>query len=82
MEMGIDNMELRKAIKEMTGAIRAKRKSSKQERKPCETRSDAHQDWMEANMNSWREQTIAYQETAKARLECKEPTTEDMESED
>jgi hypothetical protein len=34
---------------------------------------------MEANMDAWREEMMAYQETTEARLECKEPSSEDME---
>jgi hypothetical protein len=35
---------------------------------------------MEANMNVWRKETMICQETTEARLECKEPTLEDMKA--
>jgi hypothetical protein len=34
---------------------------------------------MKANLNAWREETMACQETAEARLKCKEPNPEKIE---
>jgi hypothetical protein len=35
---------------------------------------------MKSNLNAWREETVACQETAEARLECKKPNPEETES--
>jgi hypothetical protein len=40
----------------------------------------AMRDKMKANLNAWREETMAFQETAEARLECKEPNPEEVKS--
>jgi hypothetical protein len=52
--------------------------------KSIQAKVDMHQERMEDAIHSlraWRKEKLACQETTEARLECKEATSEDMESE-
>jgi hypothetical protein len=76
--------EFLKAVKEMMEGIEAERKAGHEE---MMTKLDAHQakmgvahKEMMAGMRAWRKEENAGQKTTEARLECKEPTSEDMKS--
>jgi hypothetical protein len=76
-----DRKAERKAGREVLKEVREEFKSGQAEMRYTISAVEVKMEAAVHSLRAWRKETMACQGTTEARLECKEPTSEDMEAE-